>query len=140
MYFLENKTVTKVINKVSSEDIEQNKEKLDEVLKNVKKVDDTCDYSGCKQKTNLMGEDCAFCKKRYCYKHSLPEIHGKFTKCDELVKKKEREEFLHPKVDTRKVAQQIEHGKAKKTLESKLKQMQLERKAKPSGSSGKKKK
>ena len=109
------------------------------MLKNVKKVDDTCDYQGCKQKTNLMGEDCSFCKNRYCYKHSLPEIHGKFTKCDELVKKKERDEFLHPKIDTRKVAQQVEHNKAKKNLETKLKQMQLERKAKPS-TSGKKKK
>jgi len=137
--YLENKTVTNVINKISNDEIEQNQEKLEEVLKNVKKADDTCDYQGCKQKTNLMGEDCPFCKNRYCYKHSLPEIHGKFTKCDELVKKKEREEFLHPKIDTRKVAQQVEHSKAKKNLETKLKQMQLERKAKPS-TSGKKKK
>jgi predicted nucleic acid binding AN1-type Zn finger protein len=135
--FSENKTVTSVINKISNEAIE---EKLDDTLNKVKKSDDTCDFKGCKQKTNLMGQNCEHCKMRYCYKHILAEIHGSgFTNCAELIKKKERDEFLHPKIDTRKVAQQVEHGKAKKSLEGKLKQMQLERKAKPS-SSGKKKK
>jgi hypothetical protein len=114
---------------------------LDETLSKVKKIDDTCDYQGCKQKTNLMGQNCDLCQMRYCYRHILAEIHGKFTNCGDLIKKKEREEFLHPKIDTRKVAEQVEHGKAKKSLESKLRQMQLERKTKPSGSSsGKKKK
>lgn len=125
-----------MINKIANEAIE---EKLDETLEKVKKSDDTCDFKGCKQKTNLMGQNCEHCKMRYCYKHILAEIHGKFTNCGDLVKKKEREEFLHPKVDTRKIAHQIEHDKAKKSLEGKLKQMQLERKAKP-GTSGKKKK
>lgn len=74
-------------------------------------------------------------------KHILAEIHG----CGDAVKKKEREDFLHPKVDTRKMQHQIEHDKAKKSLSSKLKQMELERKAKPAGSGnsgggGKKKK
>lgn len=139
--FTENKTVSKVINKISSEELEKNEQKLDETLEKVKKVDDTCDFKGCKQKTNLMGQNCEHCKMRYCYKHILAEIHGKYTNCDEAVKKKERDEFLHPKIDTRKVAQQVEHEKAKKTLDTKLKQMQFERKAKASGSnSGKKKK
>lgn len=92
-----------------------------------------------------MGHTCDHCKLRYCMKHSLAEVHGKFTGCDEAIRKKEREEFLHPKVDTRKMQHQVQHDKAKKTLSSKLKQMELERKAKPSaggagGSSSKKKK
>lgn len=118
--------------------------KLEEVLKDVKKVDETCDYIGCKQKTNLMGHTCTFCNHRYCYKHSLPEIHSEKLglKCAEIVKKKERDEFLHPKIDTRSAKKKDEHDKAKKTLESKLKQMQLERKQKApgAGTTSKKKK
>mgnify|MGYP003507536221 CR=1 FL=1 len=69
-------------------------------------------------------------------KHILAEVHG----CGDAVKKKEREEFLHPKVDTRKMQHQVEHDKAKKNLSSKLKQMELERRAKPTGNDNKKKK
>lgn len=138
----ENKTVTKVINKVSSEQLENDGEKLSQVLKDVKKVDETCDYKGCKQKTSLMGQTCPYCSHRFCYKHNLPEAHSAQlgTKCDEIVKKKEREEFLHPKIDTRSAKKKEEHNKAKKTLEQKLKQMQLERKQKAPGASTSKKK
>lgn len=113
------------------------------MLKDVKKVDETCDYKGCKQKTNLMGQTCAFCQHRFCYKHNLPEAHSSQlgTKCDEIVKKKERDEFLHPKIDTRSAKKKEEHNKAKTTLEQKLKQMQLERKQKlPGGAATSKKK
>lgn len=133
-----------MINKVEAEQLENNGEKLEQVLKDVKKVDETCDYKGCKQKTNLMGQTCTFCSHRFCYKHNLPEIHAKTlgTKCDEIVKKKERDEFLHPKIDTRSAKKKEEHNKAKKTLDQKLKQMQLERKQKApgAGTSSKKKK
>lgn len=133
-----------MISKVEAEQLENNGEKLEQVLKDVKKVDETCDYKGCKQKTNLMGQTCTFCSHRFCYKHNLPEIHAKTlgTKCDEIVKKKERDEFLHPKIDTRSAKKKEEHNKAKKTLDQKLKQMQLERKQKApgAGTSSKKKK
>ncbi|CAO1405946.1 unnamed protein product [Diamesa serratosioi] len=133
----QNKTVTVVLDKISESDLNSN---LDTVLKDVKKSDDTCDYKTCKQKTNLMGQNCSFCSKRYCYKHGLPEAHTSQTNCAELVKKKEREEFLHPKIDTRKSAAKKDHAKAQNTLTNKLKQMQLERKAKPSGIKSDKKK
>lgn len=128
--------MSKVISKVTNDELENDQEKLEQVLKDVKKVDETCDYKGCKQKTNLMGQTCTFCTKRFCYKHNLPEAHSKNlgTKCDEIVKKKERDDFLHPKIDTRESKKREEHDKAKKTLEVKLKQMQLERKQKASGS------
>lgn len=83
-----------------------------------------------------MGQNCELCKSRYCMKHSLAEVHG----CGEAIKKKEREDFLHPKVDTRKMQHQVDHDKAKKTLSTKLKQMELERRAKATGSTGNKKK
>ncbi|CRK92216.1 CLUMA_CG005726, isoform A [Clunio marinus] len=138
----ENKTVVKVISKVENEQIESDNKKLDEVLKDVKKVDETCDYKNCKQKTSLMGQTCTFCNHRFCYKHNLPEIHSKNlgTKCDEIVKKKERDNFLHPKIDTRSAKKKEEHDKAKKILELKLKQMQLERKQKQPGAGSSKKK
>lgn len=130
--------MSSVISKVSSHELEHEQGKLEQVLKDVKKVDETCDYKGCKQKTNLMGQTCPFCQKRFCYKHNLPEAHSKNlgTNCDEIVKKKERDEFLHPKINTRETKKKEEHDKAKKTLEAKLKQMQLERKQKPGGSGG----
>lgn len=115
--------------------MEANDVKFDDVMKDVKKVDETCDYPGCKQKTTLMGQTCTYCSHRFCYKHNLPEIHAEklATKCDEIVKKKERDDFLHPKIDTRSAKKKEEHNKAKKTLDQKLKQMQLERKQKPAG-------
>lgn len=99
---------------------------LDNVLEAVKTVDQTCDYKRCKQKTNMMGTDCGFCRQRFCFKHGLPEIHG----CGEAVKKQEREEFLHP-LPAKTVQAQEDLKKAHGRLEQKLKQMNLSRKAKP---------
>lgn len=47
--------------------------KLDDVLTAVKDVDNLCDFSRCKAKTSLMGQDCEYCSKRFCFKHGLPE-------------------------------------------------------------------
>lgn len=99
---------------------------LDNVLEAVKTVDQTCDYKRCKQKTNMMGTDCGFCRQRFCFKHGLPEIHG----CGEAVKKQEREEFLHP-LPAKTMQAQEDLKKAHGRLEQKLKQMNLSRKAKP---------
>jgi hypothetical protein len=44
---IENKTVTKVISKMEGN--EKDEENLGKILEKVKKVDDTCDYKGCKQ-------------------------------------------------------------------------------------------
>ncbi|XP_053679350.1 DNA-binding protein SMUBP-2 [Anopheles nili] len=123
------KVVTKaaeLLEPIKTEVVEKN---LDTVLEAVKIVDLTCDFKGCKQKTNLVGTDCSFCKDRFCFKHSLPEIHG----CGEAVKRKERELFLHPMTGKAK-AEQYEKQKAQVRLTQKLKQMSLERKQKPSSS------
>lgn len=112
---------------LSSEKVEED---LNAVLKEVTKIDHTCKFKSCKQKTNLMGSNCEFCTERFCFKHSFPEIHG----CSDKVRKKEREEFLHPKVDTRSERAKQDHEKVQKKLDTKLKQMELERKQKPSGS------
>ncbi|XP_037950082.1 DNA-binding protein SMUBP-2-like [Teleopsis dalmanni] len=112
--------------------------KLDEVLTAVKTVDNMCDFPRCKTKTSLIGQDCEHCRKRYCFKHALPEVHG----CGEAIKKNERTKFLHPTpAQTKK--QEKDLVKAKKKLHEKLDEMQLQRKQKPAGTnsnSGKKKK
>uniref|UniRef100_A0A182VWP1 AN1-type domain-containing protein n=1 Tax=Anopheles minimus TaxID=112268 RepID=A0A182VWP1_9DIPT len=121
------KLITKaaeLLQPINTEVVDKN---LDKVLEAVKIVDLTCDFKGCKQKTNLVGTDCTFCKDRFCFKHSLPEIHG----CGEAVKRKERELFLHPMTGKAK-AEQYEKQKAQVRLTQKLKQMSLERKQKPS--------
>lgn len=96
--------------------------KLDDVLTAVKVVDNLCDYSRCKTKTSLMGQDCELCHKRFCFKHGLPEVHG----CGEAAKKDERKKFLHPK-PLKTVRQEAELAQAKKKLHSKLKDMQVNR-------------
>lgn len=118
---------TEILKPLPSETVDQN---LDNVLEAVKTVDQTCDFKRCKQKTNMMGSNCGFCKQRFCFKHGLPEIHG----CGEAVKKQEREEFMHP-LPAKTVQAKEDLKKAHGRLDQKLKQMNLGRKAKPSGGS-----
>lgn len=131
------RTVTKateILKPLPSDAVEKN---LDNVLEAVKTVDQTCDFKRCKQKTNMMGSNCGFCKQRFCFKHGLPEVHG----CGEAVKRQEREEFMHP-LPAKTVQAKEDLKKAQSRLDQKLKQMNLGRKAKPSGGgpSGSKKK
>ncbi|KAK9873157.1 hypothetical protein WA026_021390 [Henosepilachna vigintioctopunctata] len=102
---------------------------LDEILKNVKKIDNTCSFVKCKTSIANFAIDCKYCKGRFCPSHSLPEIHG----CGEAVRRDEKDKFNHPYV---KLNQEI-HEKAQTKLTMKLKQMQLDRKSKQ-GSSSKK--
>lgn len=104
---------------------------LDTVLNNIKKVDNTCAFAKCKSKTADFAITCKFCNRRFCTSHGLPEIHG----CGEAVRREERRKFVHPDIKFN----QEKHEKASTKLSMKLKQMQLERKAKPGGSSNKKK-
>ncbi|XP_036333557.1 DNA-binding protein SMUBP-2 [Rhagoletis pomonella] len=102
--------------------------KLDDVLSAVKDVDNLCDYPRCKTKTKLMGQDCELCRKRFCFKHGLPEVHG----CGDAVKREERVKFLHPK-PAKTVRAEADLAQAKKRLQSKLKDMKVERMQKVSG-------
>lgn len=105
---------------------------LDEVLKNIEKIDNTCCFVKCKTKTSDFAIECKYCGNRFCTSHGLPEIHG----CGEAVRKDERQQFLHenPKLSVEK------HEKASTKLSMKLKQMQLERKSKQGYKSNEKKK
>ncbi|XP_058062931.1 DNA-binding protein SMUBP-2 [Anopheles bellator] len=124
------KVVTKASELLAPIDTDVVEKNLNTVLAAVKTVDQTCDFKGCKQKTNLVGTDCIYCRERFCFKHSLPEIHG----CGEAVKRKEREEFLHP-ITGKARREKEDKQKAQTRLSQKLKQMSLERKQKPTGGS-----
>lgn len=98
---------------------------LDDVLKTVKTLDNTCDFSRCRTKTSLIGQDCALCKQRFCMKHQLPEVHG----CGGAIKKTERNEFLKPRptLPISAALRRNEQKDAHSRLEQKLKEMSLAR-------------
>ncbi|XP_037818145.1 DNA-binding protein SMUBP-2 isoform X1 [Lucilia sericata] len=114
-----------LLDKIPSQVVEM---KLDDVLTAVKDVDNLCDFARCKTKTSLMGQNCDYCHKRFCFKHGLPEVHG----CGEAAKKTERKQFLHPK-PAKTIKQEEELEKAKKKLQAKLKDMQVGRMQKTGG-------
>ncbi|PHJ22714.1 r3h domain-containing protein [Cystoisospora suis] len=53
-------------------------EDIDALLETITKEDWTCHYSEgkCKASTKVLGRVCPFCQKRFCFSHSMPEIHG----------------------------------------------------------------
>ncbi|CAH0546277.1 unnamed protein product [Brassicogethes aeneus] len=121
----ETATESKLKNKEKDIKEATNSKNLDEVLEKVKKVDNTCSFTKCKTCTNDFAIDCKFCSGRFCTSHALPEIHG----CGEAVQREEKRKFLHPEPKLTK----DKHEKAQTKLNIKLKQMQLERKAKQGG-------
>lgn len=101
---------------------------LENVLDKVKKIDNTCSFLKCKNRTSDFAIYCKYCNNHFCTTHGLPEVHG----CGEAVRRDEKHKFLHPKPTLSKT----EHEKATTKLSVKLKQMQFERKSKQ-GTSGK---
>lgn len=99
--------------------------KLDEVLKTVRQLDNTCDFGRCRTKTSLIGQDCSLCQQRFCMKHQLPEIHG----CGGAIKKEQRTEFLKPRptLPISAALRRNEQKDAHARLEQKLKEMSLAR-------------
>lgn len=99
--------------------------KLDEVLKTVRQLDNTCDFGRCRTKTSLIFQDCTLCQQRFCMKHQLPEIHG----CGGAIKKEQRTEFLKPRptLPISAALRRNEQKDAHSRLEQKLKEMSLAR-------------
>lgn len=124
---------------------------LDDVLKTVRQLDNTCDFTRCRTKTSLIGQvsakinqlqwhmciqlsfisvhylwqDCTLCHQRFCMKHQLPEVHG----CGGAAKKTERAEFLRPRqtLPISAALRRNEQKDAHSRLEQKLKEMSLAR-------------
>jgi len=94
----------------------------DEIIENVKTLDQVCTFTKCKNKTNLIGIDCKFCKGRFCTTDGLQEVHG----CGEAVRRDERRDYMHPEPKL----SHHKHEQAQTKLNMKLRQMQNERKSK----------
>ncbi|XP_022912138.2 DNA-binding protein SMUBP-2 [Onthophagus taurus] len=104
---------------------------IDEVLEKIKEIDNTCAFGKCKTKTANFAIQCKYCNLRFCTSHGLPEIHG----CGEAVRRDEKRKYMHPEPKL----SENKHEKAATKLSMKLKQMQMERKAKQYSSKGKNK-
>lgn len=49
---------------------------FDEVIREAMQENSRCAFLGCKQKTTVLGQDCSFCKRRFCLSHHVAECHG----------------------------------------------------------------
>lgn len=98
----------------------------------VRQLDNTCCHpAGCRTKVSLIYQECKHCERRYCMRHGLPEVHG----CGEAIRRAERAEFLRP-VPLKTRQREEDTRKARERMEQKLKDLQLERRAKPAGGGG----
>ena len=49
---------------------------LDDLLDAARQQDNVCNAQRCKMKTTLLEQLCSYCNRRYCFEHSMPEVHG----------------------------------------------------------------
>ncbi len=98
---------------------------FDELLDMFKKSNDECGFKGCKTLTKTLGQNCDFCRNRFCLKHSLAEVHG----CGDEAKKQARAHIRKDgNLDVNKrghsYSAEIKHKIAEKKLHEKIKGMQ----------------
>ncbi|CAF1230518.1 unnamed protein product [Adineta ricciae] len=67
------KTVKKKTSKLESMNTEAS---FDELLEAARQQDNVCNAQRCKIKISLLGQLCSYCNRRYCFEHSMPEVHG----------------------------------------------------------------
>ncbi|UJR28820.1 hypothetical protein I4U23_010044 [Adineta vaga] len=67
------KTVKKKSNKLESLNSETS---FDDLLEAARQQDNVCNAQRCKIKITLLGQLCSYCNRRYCFEHSMPEVHG----------------------------------------------------------------
>lgn len=62
------------------DDSKDEEEDFDELIANVMKSDRTCSFAKCNEKLHTAlagtGGPCPFCRRGFCFKHALPEVHG----------------------------------------------------------------
>ena len=61
--------------KKSKKEVDE-EEDIDKLIATFDKIDNVCNFDGCKVKIATLGVQCDFCRLRFCLKHSLPEAHG----------------------------------------------------------------
>jgi ATP-dependent RNA/DNA helicase IGHMBP2 len=53
-----------------------NADDFDELISISNELNSICNYIGCKIKVQTLGQNCSYCRRRFCFTHSLAEIHG----------------------------------------------------------------
>lgn len=56
---------------------------FDALIAAAQKENTFCHFSGCKQRTSVLGQTCEFCSQRFCLTHHIPEVHGCGTRAKE---------------------------------------------------------
>ena len=99
---------------------------LDTMLAEMKLLDSSCSFQGCKKKVNLLGLQCHLCFRRFCMEHNIPETHG----CSEAAKKYARQAVKPRSTVTTSSKDISRRAQLHKKLESKLEELSSDRKSK----------
>ncbi|KAH7934787.1 hypothetical protein HPB52_000484 [Rhipicephalus sanguineus] len=109
---------------------EEAEENFDELIANVMKSDRTCSFAKCGEKLHTalagIGGPCPFCRRGFCFKHALPEVHG----CGEEACKQARIAWHRSKGGTvaPSYVKPEKRAQAQKALDKRLAQMAESRK------------
>ncbi|CAF0979126.1 unnamed protein product [Didymodactylos carnosus] len=63
---------------------------FDTIIEAARQHDNICNYQKCKIKITLLGQLCSYCNHRFCFEHSMPEVHG----CGQTARKDMRSAHL----------------------------------------------
>jgi len=108
------KTVKKKENKLASIDAEA---PIDDLLEAARQQDNICNAQRCKAKITLLGQLCSYCNRRYCFEHSMPEVHG----CGHQARKDIRQTHISTHTNVKPVYENSSISKDKRPyLERKL--------------------
>lgn len=115
------------------------KVKLKPVMKNVNKDDDFdalveaaiaadnhCAMNHCKKLVGTLGLLCQHCRRRFCFSHQMPELHG----CGHEARVAARQEFRSPPKGSGGSKKALKQELLRKKLNSKLQDMSLSRQGK----------
>ena len=90
---------------------------IDDLLAAARQQDNVCNAQRCKIKITLLGQLCTYCNRRYCFEHSMPEVHG----CGHQARKDIRQNHITTHSNPRPVYENNSISKEKRPyLERKL--------------------
>jgi ATP-dependent RNA/DNA helicase IGHMBP2 len=89
------------------------------------KSNDVCNFKACKVLVKTLGQNCEFCRNRFCLQHSLAEVHG----CGDEAKKQARAQIKKaPKSEHQSsYAHQVKHKYLEKKFHEKMDELKSSR-------------
>ena len=90
---------------------------VDDLLEAARQQDNICNAQRCKVKITILGQLCSYCNRRYCFEHSMPEVHG----CGHQARRDIRQTHISTHTDVKPVYENSSIRKEKRPyLERKL--------------------